>query len=204
MFSGWQLYLGLNVDRGGRFNQADVRRLDTIVPRSGTIHSQYARGVFDPAMLRLAAQRDDVAFELAIDRLRANALRLPFVLPLKVVYAWGPADSASTWVVPTEGPGDVRLGRVFQTVSQVWWVVVLAGAVLWFVRSWRHVPMVGVVFGAIVVPIALSLLVLEVQPRYHEYVVPLIAGLAAMAPVAGPALSRYPATWSTAGVAAPD
>ncbi len=192
MFGAWQLYLGLNVDQGGRFNQADVKRLDTIVPRPSTVHSQYAQGVFDPALLRLAAQRDDAAFQLAIDRLRANALRLPFVLPLKVVYAWGPADSASTWVVPTDGPGDVRLGRTLQTVSQVWWVAVLAGAVLWFVRSWRDAPTVGVVFGAIVVPIALSLLVLEVQPRYHEYVVPLIAGLAAMAPLSG---LRSAASW---------
>jgi len=190
MFTAWQLYLGLNVDQGGRFNRADVRRLDALVPTPGTIHSHYARGVFDPAMLRLAAQRDDAAFQLAMDRLRENALRLPFVLPLKVVYAWGPADSASTWVVPTEGPGDDRLGRILQTVSQVWWVAVLAGAALWFVQRWRDAPLVGMAFGAIVVPIAVSLLVLEVQPRYHEYVVPLIAGVAAMATL--PGLAQLP------------
>jgi len=46
----------------------------------------------------------------------------------------------------------------------------------------------GIVFGAIVAPMAVSLLVLEVQPRYHEYVVPLVAGLAAMATL--PRLAR--------------
>ncbi|CAN5696477.1 hypothetical protein BH23CHL8_BH23CHL8_12370 [soil metagenome] len=57
----------------------------------------------------------------------------------------------------------------------------LALAAWWLLRRGRDAPLAGLIVSAVVVSVALSLLVLQVLPRYHEYVVPLVAGLAGMA-----------------------
>jgi hypothetical protein len=183
LFTGWQLYLGSNVQEAGRFNDADAARINGAIPGydAHPIATEYARGIFDPVTLQLAAERDDYAFQAALARIRRDWIRLPLVAPLKVVYAWGPADSSPGWVLPTEATGNTWAAHVVQVAAQAWWVIALAGMALWYLRRRHAMLLPGLVVGAIVVPIALSLLALEVQPRYHEYVVPLVAALASIA-----------------------
>jgi hypothetical protein len=52
---------------------------------------------------------------------------------------------------------------------------------LWYVIERRRLPALGLVVGAIIVPITAALLILEAQARYHETVVPLLAGIAGIA-----------------------
>jgi hypothetical protein len=65
-------------------------------------------------------------------------------------------------------------------LAQIWWIAVLVGGTAWFMRRRRDVVLPGLIISAVIVPVALSLLVLQTLPRYHEYVVPLVAGVAAM------------------------
>ena len=177
LFAGWQLYIGFNIDSLGRWNDADRQRVNAAVPgvRAFQLVHEYARGTFEPGTLRLAAERDAAALRLALERIRADGIRLPLILPFKYFFAWGPADAPVRYVtgLPVEA-------RVVTTLAQAWWTAVLAGAAWWLLLRGRSDPLAGLIVSAVLVSVALSLLVLQVLPRYHEYVVPLVAGLAAM------------------------
>jgi 4-amino-4-deoxy-L-arabinose transferase-like glycosyltransferase len=177
LYTGWQLYVGMNVEAAGRRTKADVEHVDRAVAgySAGRLPREYSRGIFDPETLRLSAERDAAALRLAVDRIAHEWPRLPLVIPFKVVYGWGPGDSPMEWI-PELG----RARGIASLAGQVWWIAVLAGACAWYVRVRRRDALPGLVVSAFVVPVAVGLLVLEVQPRYHEYVVPLLAGLAAM------------------------
>jgi 4-amino-4-deoxy-L-arabinose transferase-like glycosyltransferase len=189
LYAGWQLYVGTNVDAGGRRTPADVERVDRAVPgyAAGRLPREYSLGIFDPRTLRLSAERDAAALRLAADRIARDWPRLPLVIPFKVVYGWGPGDSPVEWI-----PDLGRASSVASLAGQVWWVVVLAGACAWYVRARRQDDLPGLIVSAFVLPVAVGLLVLEVQPRYHEYVVPLLVGLAAMSTVPHAAPWRGP------------
>ena len=177
MFAGWQLYVGFNVETMGRWNDADRHRVNRQVPgfRDFQLVHEYARGTFERETLQRAVERDDAALRLAFERIREDGLRLALILPFKYVLAWGPADAPVRYV--QDLPLD---GRAATMAAQSWWMVALAGAVWWFLRRGRDDPLAGLIVSTVIVPVALSLLLLQVQSRYHEYVVPLVAGLAAM------------------------
>jgi 4-amino-4-deoxy-L-arabinose transferase-like glycosyltransferase len=177
LFTGWQLYIGFNQESMGRWNDADRQRVNLAVPefRDFQLVHEYERGRFDPETLRRAAERDAAALRLAIERIREDGIRLPIILPFKVFFAWGPADAPVRFM--TGLPTDPLVATL---LSQFWWMAVLAGAIWWHVRHGRDDPLPGLIVSAAVVPVAIGLLLLEVLPRYHEYVVPLIAGLAAI------------------------
>jgi hypothetical protein len=177
LFAGWQLYLGANVGTMGRWNDADRTRVNREVPGFNDFQlvHEYARGIFEPETLRRAAARDEAALRLAVERIRDEGPRLIAIVPFKFFYAWGPADAPV---------GDIRglpLDRhALSLLAQMWWIVVLAGATGWFVRRGRSDSLPGLTVSAAIVPVALSIVILQTQPRYHEYVVPLVAGLAAI------------------------
>jgi len=186
LFNGWQLYVGLNVDQLGRITKSDVRRVEgalrahlTTVAGSAPegprprVPPRYATGDFDTEVLRLAALRDDIAFRLAIERLQRDWLRLPLVMPLKFAGTWGLADSSISEIKTQNA-----LRSAAAILGQVWWVVALAGAAVALMRPARRLLAPGVLVSALIVSMALPLLFLQAGARYHEYVVPLVAGLA--------------------------
>ena len=118
---------------------------------------------------------DEAALRLAMERIRAEGPRLLAVVPFKFFYAWGPADA------PVADIRGSPLDRyAVSLLAQLWWIVVLAGATGWFVLTGRRDSLPGLTVSAVILPVALSIVILQTQPRYHEYVVPLVAGLAAM------------------------
>lgn len=182
MFIGWQLFVGTNAETGGRWSEADVRRVDAAVGGrpSVSIAAAYAHGIFDPAALRAAAHRDATAGGLALDRIARDWPRIALMLPGKLAGGWGPADAAIDWVLPARPPaGTARVAHAI--AAQAWWVAVLVAAVV-ALRRGRAPWALALVAAALLVPTAVMLLALEVQPRYHEHVIPLVVALAVMAP----------------------
>jgi hypothetical protein len=183
LFTGWQLYVGMNLATAGHHSPDDVARVNQRIPSydPSRLADEYAQGIFDRDTLRLSAERDELALEMAIERVRDNGLAVIGMLPAKFGTAWASAGNSASWALG-QGPSEWPTGAdVARFLAQLWWVAALGGAVAWFLLLGRRRPLAGLVTSAIVVPIAASLLILEVQPRYHEYVVPLIAALAALA-----------------------
>ena len=197
LYLGWQLYIGSSIAHEARYNVDDVATLDAAAPgyRVGDLATEWSTGRFDPETLRAAATRDDVALTLARERIADAGPRLLGLVPTKVVNAWGPADDAAFWTL-ARGPQSDRLARAVAAVaSQIWWVLVLGIALVGLHRRARGTRQALLIVSAFLVPLALGLLVLEAKGRYHEPVVPLLAGLAAIAvtglrPAADPADPR--------------
>ncbi len=181
-YLGWQLYIGLNGPARGGYNIADARRVDELAggPSPRVIGYRYAAGDFDLAYLRAAIHRDEVATQLAVARLQTvDPLQLPTLARQKLMRAWSPGDAPILWVVP---PGaDPVVSGFGKIAAQLGWFGILALAAAWYVKERRRLPPIGLVVGAIIVPITAALLILEAQARYHEAVVPLLAGLAGIA-----------------------
>ena len=182
LYLGWQLYVGLNVEKYGGYNVDDQDRVNRRVGDDGTwraVSREYAAGRFDPLPVRQAAERDAVAMALAVERLRRDATRIPLLLPFKFARAWAPGDYPVRTALDIEPRHvDRRLAAAAHLGSQLWWIGLLAAGTAWFVRERRRRPEHGFAVSAVVLPMAIGLLVLEAQARYHEPVVPLLAGLA--------------------------
>ena len=179
-YLGWQLYVGLNVEKRGAYNTDDELRVNSRVPgKRRSVSGEYAAGRLDPSAVKQAVERDAVAMELATERLREDATRIPLMLPFKFARAWGSGDNPVTWALSVEPErADRRLAAAAHLGSQLWWTALLAVGTAWFVRERRRRPEYGYAVSAVVLPIAFALLLLEAQARYHEPVVPLLAGLA--------------------------
>jgi len=183
LYAGWQLYVGANVQTGGRYNAADALRVDTEVPeyRRRSLANEYANGRFDRALLATAAERDAVAFRLFVERVRETGPALIGLLPVKFADGWSLADDGARWVLQIGRPDPDNLEyRVARVLSQAWWVALLALAAIGQLIVGRRAPSLALVVTAILVPVTATVVLLETQGRYHEYVVPILAGLAAI------------------------
>ena len=192
-YLGWQLYIGANTSSDGQYNGADIRRVDASGGGVANIPAYYAAGDFDPAHLQVSARRDEIALRLALARIRTSLTRLPALVPLKFDIVWARADNAVQWVVgPRSDQSDPRapdwthgVGAAVAGFALVWaqlsWIGVLGLAAYWYIRERRSPTIVGIVVGTVLIPVAAALLILEAQSRYHEYAVPLLVGIAAIA-----------------------
>jgi hypothetical protein len=182
LYLGWQLYVGMNVERHGAYNTQDGLRVNSRLPdlpRPRPVSREYAAGRFDASSVRQAAERDAVAMQLAFARLRRDAIRIPLLLPFKFARSWGLGDNPVRWALDVEPQrADRTLAAAAHIGSHLWWTVHLAAGTAWFLRErWRR-PAHGYAVSAVILPVAIALLLLEAQARYHEPVVPLLAGLA--------------------------
>jgi hypothetical protein len=183
LYTGWQLYLGANVETVGRWNAADWERVYALVPGSRvSLSRQYAQGEFDADGLRIAAARDDAALVLYRERIARVGLGFVAMMPAKFVSGWGGAFDAAGWVFPLAADGSAPFERLAaRATSQVAWVALLLLAAVGQLTAGRRIRPLALVTTSIVVPITASLLLLETKGRYHEYAVPVLAGLAAIA-----------------------
>lgn len=152
----FSLLVGLNQEADGRFNLADFE----------AVGSEYG-----------TPSSEAIAGRLAAERLRSDPVG-SIGLALRKARAWGDEDYGSFWAFGVADDRSVTSG-VTVLLSQAWWAVVtlLAAAAIAFTTGNRLTQVTVLA----IVAIGLVHLVLEAQGRYHAYVVPLVAILAAAA-----------------------
>jgi hypothetical protein len=123
--------------------------------------------------------RDAEARKLAVARLQADPVEFIGLAVRKFPAMWAVEDYGAFWVFGTK-PGAMLPQSVGTGLSQVFYafLVLLAGFGLWADRKRR--PTAGLMVVAV-----LGILVglhsfLEIQSRYHAYMVPLFCALAAV------------------------
>lgn len=166
-YGGWSLFVGANQEHDGRFNDDDQAIL------AGMDGSVW--------------ERSDALGRAALDRITSDPRGYADLLVRKFRVMWADDTFAVSAALPArEVPSFVRAGVA--VVSQLTYALlsVATAAALWWVR--RRPPPVAVLVAGIILLVTAAHAVLEVQPRYHAYVVPLFVVLAA--PVAA---SRYDA-----------
>lgn len=116
-----------------------------------------------------------IAWRIATERISADPVGV-LGLMLRKVWAWGDEAYGSFWAVAVSG--SQAAGAVLTILSQAWWAVVatLAALAVGVTSLERRVTQLTI--GAVAV-IAVLHLILEAQGRYHAYLLPLFAILAA-------------------------
>lgn len=152
----FSLMVGLNRETGGRWSQAD---LDLVGGAYGTPESE-----------RIAA-------DVALDRLTGDPAGSAALMLAKFA-SWGREDYGAFWAIGVVDDGPAW--RVTSLASQAWWAIITVLATLAAVRHGDRHRVVAAA-GLVVIGVTLVHALLETQGRYHSYVVPLLAILAAAA-----------------------
>ena len=186
-FTGWQLFIGNNEHSGGQWNTQDKRVIEGLLsPDALHLPTIYATGALPIAALvdRLAV--DDELAHRGLDRLRQHGLRYPIFLAHKVENAWASGASGVRKALIGAGTKVVSDGveGALELFADASWLAILAAALVAVWRQRRRVSSQALIVAAVALPMAAALLLLEAQPRYHEYLVPLFTALGAAA-VAG-------------------
>ena len=158
-YGGWSLLIGLNTQSVGGYNFEDI---DLVGLTPGTV------------------AWDRRASELAIERFRSNSLANVDLFVKKFPLFWGADDYGAGWTAVPPWNLDQPVGRAEVIASQV----LYAGALLLALaglaagrRTWRHPTELWIVM--VVATVALLHTFVEIQARYHAYVIPLLCVLAA-------------------------
>lgn len=157
-YGGWSLLVGTDPGNTGQWNAAD-QALVTAGPTTRAFNDQL--------------------FSLAIDRLRARPDVIPGLVAGKLIPMWGNENYAAVWTLDQADPGVAGARSAIAISSQIMYVVILAAAAaaIWSQRKRR--PEFATAFILVVGATALAHAFLEVQPRYHFYVEPMLCILAA-------------------------
>ena len=163
-YGGWSLFVGANQDHAGMFNrddQAILRGMEgSVWERSETL----GRAGMD----RIA--RDPRGFaELAVRKFRVM---------------WGNDTYAVDAALSGSGaPGPIRGALALASQALYAMLAVAATIGLWRVR--RRPPPEAVLVAGVILTLALAHTFVEVQPRYHGYVLPLLCAVAGLALIPG-------------------
>lgn len=156
-YGGWTLYVGANQASDGRWNRADADRLAQL-PGASTWDRSAAAG------------------REAIDRIASDPLGYAGLMVRKVGVVWADESFAPFYALPATLDDPMR--AAVTVGAQVPYVALLAAAA-WSVRRRRR-PRAVVVFvvGVLLIVVAIQLFV-EAHSRYHAYLDPLLALVAA-------------------------
>jgi 4-amino-4-deoxy-L-arabinose transferase-like glycosyltransferase len=158
-YGGWSVFVGANQEHDGRFNRDDQAVLRAM--EQGSVW-----------------ERSEILGRAGLERIASDPvgyLHL-WVRKFSVMWADDAYGVAAAFVEePIPPPIRATLGLLSQGTYA--FVTVLAALGLW--RARRDPPVAALLVGALIVIVALAHLVVEVQPRYHAYVVPLLCALAA-------------------------
>ncbi len=156
-FDGWNLLVGLNVKSGGRYN-VDDQELVNAAPET--------------------VEFRDRSYRFAIERLTQHPEAIVKLAVPKFETMWGDSTYGATWTLGTNRPGHPRAAAALAVLSQVGYaaIAVLAAAWLWIRRHRRDA--LGLLAVLCLEAVALSATVLEVQPRYHALIEPVLCVLA--------------------------
>jgi 4-amino-4-deoxy-L-arabinose transferase-like glycosyltransferase len=148
----WSLLVGTNQQYSGAYNQKDVG---------------------DPSIHQWSAEAARIAQAKAIQRITSDPVGFGGLAVRKFYSLWAGGDYA-VWIAVPGGSQATRSG--LSLISQAIWaaILVLATATAWRVR--RH-PVVVLTLAVVTILVLVHTFV-EVSPRYHASVVPLLCVLA--------------------------
>jgi 4-amino-4-deoxy-L-arabinose transferase-like glycosyltransferase len=192
LYDGWTMLAGLNVGTSGQYNQADIERA---LERAGLPRD--LEGVTDReqrfSATYLGERRlfNEAAGDLAFERLVANGIRGNARLQLaKFTVMWERGDYPVTFVFGSQATvPSPDATAILGLVSQLAWILLAAGGLAYLWRGRRDRPIAAATILCFVLVTVATHSLAEVQPRYHEYLVPLLcvlvgAGFGTSRPVA--------------------
>ena len=156
-YGGWSLLVGTDPAKGGQYN-ASLYSLVTGTP--GT------------------PEFDASAQQLALKRIESKPIQFAELALRKFPRMWAPEDYGVSWTVGVTHPSNKDESVALLVVSQAAYVAILGLAVLGLWRSRRAIPGTVVIIVAIIGSLAVAHTFVEIQPRYHSFVEPLLCILA--------------------------
>ena len=183
LFDKWTIYIGLNVASHGHYSTAErikvaaAAGVPTIPGEAGV-----AGAVFSSGALAKARAFNDAAGVLLEQRIRTNGIRSVTMQPTKFAVMWNRADYPVGLVFgPLTPQPDARAAATAALLAQAAWVALLGAVLFALWRTRRTRPVEGSIILLIVLGAVAVHTLAEVQPRYHEYFVPLLCVLAGAA-----------------------
>jgi hypothetical protein len=157
-YGGWSMYIGANSDSNGRWNRADSERFDQMP--GATVW-----------------ERSEVAADAALQRITEDPPRYLGLLVRKVREMWASDYYGARFGLGPDTPD--RYLAPAERVSQLHYAGVAAAAALGAWRGRRRPRRIMLLLALLVTSVFAMHLVVEVQPRYHAYVLPWLVVLAA-------------------------
>jgi 4-amino-4-deoxy-L-arabinose transferase-like glycosyltransferase len=183
LFDKWTIYMGLNAQTRGHYSSAERARVAAAAGIPATPDDRGVPGaVFSARRLAQARAFNDTAGDLLPQRVRDNGLQSLSIQPAKFALMWQNADYPVNLVFgPLAPQPDRRVAATSALIAQAAWILLLLAALagLWRARRDRSAE-ITLVLLIVLSAVAVHALA-EVQPRYHEYFVPLLCVLAGAA-----------------------
>jgi hypothetical protein len=152
-YGGWSLLVGTNSASGGQYDDSLISQVQGV---PGT------------------PEFDSNAQKLAITRLEEKPLQFAELALRKFPRMWAPEDYGVSWTVGVSHPSNKDESVTLLLASQAAYVAILALAVLGLWKFRRAVPGTVVVILAMILAMGIAHTIVEIQPRYHSFVEPLL------------------------------
>jgi len=160
-YGGWSVFVGANQEANGMFNRADQAILRETP--GGSVWEQ-SEILGREGWRRITADPRGFA-ELAVRKFRVM---------------WGDDTYAEGAALAGSGAAD-WLRTSLRIASQAGYAAIAVAAAIGMWRQRHGVPPEALLLAGAIVTIAAAHVVIEVQPRYHAYVVPMLCALAGVA-----------------------
>lgn len=156
-FGGWSLLVGTDSNNNGQY---DANMKAVVGLTYGTV------------------EFDRKAGQIAIERLEGNPMEFVGLAAQKFPRMWGAEDYGVAWTVGTSHPNDRNVSWTLLLLSQICYVATIGLVLLGLWRIRRLLPPAAVAIVLMVAALVVTHTFLEIQPRYHAYLVPLFCILA--------------------------
>lgn len=163
-YGGWSLFVGANQEHDGRFNPDDQAIL-AATPR------------------RTVWEQSERFGQLGIERITSDPAAFAELAVRKFRVLWADDTYAVSNAFPGWEPMSIRHDAL-RMLSQTVYVGVVVLAALGFWQSRLDPSPVVLLLAGVLVIVAAAHIFVEVQPRYHAYIVPFLCAMAAL-PLAG-------------------
>ena len=175
-YGGWSVFVGANQEHDGRFNGDD----------QAILHDTPGNTVWE---------RSETLGRAGVDRIISDPRAFAELVLRKFRVLWdddtyGQSNAFPGWTVTDP------LNPALAVASQGVYVLLAALATVGLWRSRQRPRPAALLLAGVLVTIALAHVFVEVQPRYHAYVIPLLCALAGPV-LAGRRTDREPRTTST-------
>lgn len=158
---GYNFLIGTNNETWGRYNEDDVSLVSTL---PGDV-----------------VKKNQAALQLGLQRIRSNPAAFLALLPKKFVVMWG--DDTYGAHLSTAGAGRTMAASVtgyLYYLSQLYWCMILLLGLLYIWQPGRAIPSGLECLLILLILATLFFEVWEVQSRYHHFLNPVLAIIAAL------------------------